>query len=267
MNARQSSGAPTAQGHRPDRDRTRPLDARSRTGFARAARFALLAASAARVVAERHVLVVEQRLAACQQSAGEHGEASWNPATGDDKVFSFLKLAMAVWHVDPRRVHTTGFSRGGMETFRFICSHADVLASAAPAAGTGCPFSGAQHPSRELPILYMHGTKDALVSYDRAGVPQKDAAVAAWKMTGPTVVQSDAQHRWERCQNTAGTVFELISHDYDSGNPILGGHCCPGSKDLKGGAPGQLFGFACKPPNASIWEQMAMQFFLAHPKP
>jgi polyhydroxybutyrate depolymerase len=193
--------------------------------------------------------------------------SSWNPGTDDDKVFAFLQLAMAVWHVDAKRVHMTGFSQGGMMTFRFICKHADVLASAAPAAGTGCSFGGGQMPSRELPILYMHGTKDVLVSYDGAGVPQKNAAVAAWAMAGPTTVQADAQHRWERYQNASGTVFELISHDYDTGNPVLGGHCYPGSKDLTGGAPGQLFGFACKPPCAFTWGQAAMQFFLAHPRP
>jgi len=39
-----------------------------------------------------------------------------------------------------------------------------------------------------------------------------------------------------------------------------------GSNDLDGGAPGQLFGFACQPPNSFVWGDEVMKFFLAHPR-
>lgn len=36
------------------------------------------------------------------------------------------------WQIDPMRIHMTGFSQGGALSWRFICDHADVLASVAP---------------------------------------------------------------------------------------------------------------------------------------
>jgi polyhydroxybutyrate depolymerase len=81
---------------------------------------------------------------------------------------------IASFHLDERRVHMTGFSQGGYMTWRFICQHADLLASAAPAATGGmanislevdCAFTGSDKPTRALDILYMHGTADALMAF------------------------------------------------------------------------------------------------------
>jgi hypothetical protein len=36
--------------------------------------------------------------------------------------------------------------------------------------------------------------------------------------------------------------------------------------DLNGGEPGQVFGFACQPPNSFVWGDEVMKFFVAHPK-
>jgi polyhydroxybutyrate depolymerase len=191
--------------------------------------------------------------------------SSWNPGTDDDKVFAFLKLAISSLSIDDKRVHMTGFSQGGMMSSRFLCKHADVFASIAPAAGTGCSFTGADTPSMQIPVLYMHGTSDALVSFS-AGTAQRDALIAAWKMTGETVVDSDAKHKHSRWTNASGTTFEFIQHDYQASSFVLRGHCYPGSKDLKGGEPGQLFGFACTDAAAFTWGDVVMQFFVDHPR-
>src|SRR5262249_3237837 len=74
--------------------------------------------------------------------------ASWTPATDDPKVFAFLQLALGTFDVDRKRVHMTGFSQGGMMSSRFLCQHADVFASIAPVAGTGCTFAPGDIPSR-----------------------------------------------------------------------------------------------------------------------
>jgi polyhydroxybutyrate depolymerase len=192
--------------------------------------------------------------------------SSWNPGTDDDKVFGFLKQAITAFAIDPKRVHMTGFSQGGMMTSRMLCKHADLWASVAPAAGTGCTFSGADTPSREVHTLYLHGTSDALVAFS-VGKAQVDAAVAKWKMTAQPDVESDAKHVWRRWKSPTGTVLEFVQHDYQAASFVLKGHCFPGSKDLKGGEPGQLFPFGCtEAAPAFVWGEIAMAFFVAHPK-
>jgi pimeloyl-ACP methyl ester carboxylesterase len=198
--------------------------------------------------------------------------AAWNPATDDDKVWAFMQLAISVFRIDGKRVHFTGFSQGGFMTFRFLCKHSDALASVAPAAGNAfftatnndpCWQNGVL-PAKQIPVLYMHGTKDALVAFSTA-TRQRDAIVAAWKMDAGTMVASDGQYLWTRYANPDGVVFEFLQHDYAAQTALLGGHCFPGSADLAGGQPGQLFGFACVPPSAFTWGEAAMKFFVAHP--
>lgn len=191
--------------------------------------------------------------------------SSWNPAADDAKVFAFLESALTSYAVDRARVHMTGFSQGGMMTSRFLCKHADIFASVAPAAGTGCTFKGSDVPSREVPVLYIHGETDALVSYS-LGTAQRDAAVAAWKLGPETTVSSDGSHNWTRRTSASGTVYEFISHRYEASSFVLKGHCYPGSKDLKGGEPGQVFGFACEGASAFVWGDQVMKFFRDHPK-
>jgi len=191
--------------------------------------------------------------------------SSWNPSTDDDKVFAFLQLALSTFHIDSKRVHMTGFSQGGMMTFRFLCKHADVFASVAPAAGTGCSFTGQDTPSQQIPVLYMHGTKDAIINFQSFAAPQRDAVVSGWSTDQGTVIASDANYTRTRYLTPSGTPFEFVQHDYAASSVLLQGHCYPGSTD-PGGQPGQLFPFGCVAPNAFTWGDEVMKFFLAHPK-
>ena len=161
--------------------------------------------------------------------------SSWTPGTDDDKVFAFLKQAITAFGIDAKRVHMTGFSQGGMMTSRMLCKHADVWASVAPAAGTGCTFAGVDTPSREVHTLYMHGTSDALVAFS-VGKSQVDAAVAKWKMTAQPDVESDGKHAWHRWKSPAGTVLEFVQHDYSAASFVLKGHCYPGQQGQGRGA-------------------------------
>lgn len=208
-------------------------------------------------------------------------QASFDPAN-DLKLFDFLTRAIAVYHVDPHRVHMTGFSQGGFMTWRFLCAHADTFASVAPAAAASnctvlqvpaCSFTGTQLPSRQVPVLYMHGTADQdYVPYSCAQ-PQVDAMVASWGLTPDGVVASGPMYRRSRWSNASGTVFEFLSHDYSSSQQVplvaqtrLEGHCFPGSTD-PGGMPGQLFSFKCEQPAAFTWGTEVVAFFVAHPRP
>jgi polyhydroxybutyrate depolymerase len=203
--------------------------------------------------------------------------ASWS--TDDEpKVYDFLTRALAVYAIDRDRVHMTGFSQGGFMTWRFLCSHADLFASVAPAAAASncgapaCSFTGDELPSRELPILYMHGRADENYIPFACARPQVDAIVDAWSLTADGVVESSPGHTRTRWSDASGTVVELLEHDYSSSAQvpfvsasILQGHCFPGSTD-PGGQPGQLFSFRCEQPSAFVWGAEVVEFFLAHPR-
>lgn len=207
----------------------------------------------------------------------------WRPNVDDPKVFAFAQSVVQAFHVNEKRIHAMGFSQGGYMSWRFVCAHSDWLASAAPAAAAGavalvmevgCTFAGTDKPAHEIPLLYMHGTKDALVNFQN-GVTLRDAVRAEWGMDDEEEVSSSAGHRWTRYTNERGNVFEFIQHEYSTdsavGLPPLGvaivGHCYPGSHDLAATEPFQLMAFACKDDAAFTWGEAAMDFFVAHPKP
>ena len=207
----------------------------------------------------------------------------WTAATDDPKVFAFMMEVVQAWHLDRKRLHMMGFSQGGYMSWRFVCQHSDVFASAAPAAAAlqpvlapevPCNFTGSDAPAQELDLLYMHGTQDALVNFQN-GITQRDAVIARFGLGAPEEVKKTATYRHTRYTNAKGTVFEFVDHDYvtDSavGVPPLGvairGHCYPGSTDLVPSVPGQLMAFGCKtPPSEFHWGKMAVEFFIAHPK-
>lgn len=195
--------------------------------------------------------------------------ASWDANGADDEaVFATLQRVSRVWRTDPKRVHVTGFSQGGNMTWRLLCKHADALASVAPAAFSGgCPFDSGGQPSREVPILYMHGEDDGLVPFEGA-VEQRDRIVAAWKMDAGQKTAGDGAFERTRHTSPSGTVFEFLTHRYAVTEKCLvadiKGHCFPGSTD-PGTAPGQACSFACPAPNAFHWGEELMRFFEEHP--
>jgi poly(3-hydroxybutyrate) depolymerase len=186
----------------------------------------------------------------------------WDQATHAPLVFAFIADAAAAFVTDPARAHVTGFSQGGGMTWRMICAHADFFASAAPLSGlTGCEFMAPNLPSREVPVMQVHGHKDSILNFALYAIPQRDAALASWKDGAGAVFASDAGHTATRYQTAAGTPFEFWEHDYAAGSPILGGHCFPGGVDV-GVSP---FQFGCADPNTFNVGQLAMAFFVDHP--
>jgi len=192
----------------------------------------------------------------------------WTPSTDDPKVFAAVELFARVFHTDPKRLHFTGFSQGGAMTWRMLCAHADAWASVAPAAEQGCPFTGTNRPSREVPTLFLFGTLDGIVSFNLAATPQRNAVVTGWGMSSGAVVAADAGYTRTRHVSDAGTPFEFVQHDYTGSCAIanLGGHCFPGSTD-PGGLPGQACSYRCNPPNGFDWGAEVLDWFVAHPKP
>lgn len=193
---------------------------------------------------------------------------AWDPVRDDPKVLAFLLLTSRALRVDPDRVHFTGFSQGGFMTWRMLCDHAEIFASMAPAAACGglfrgCSFAGTDRPSREVPVLYIHGSRDTIVS--GCGPSQRDLVITGWSMRMDSVLSSDADHSWTRYLSPGGTAFEFIGHDYSAYSYVLSGHCLPGSRDI-GTSRFGTSGYGCDDDSPVSWGEAVLAFFQAHPR-
>jgi poly(3-hydroxybutyrate) depolymerase len=197
--------------------------------------------------------------------------STWE-AADDQTLVDIVHLFATVFRVDSAKIHVTGFSRGGFVTWRLLCDHDDLFASAAPAgAGDGTAFGEAtcfsqgRVPARKVPILFMLGRTDASVGY-ASMVQIRDAAIAAYGATGPTTVTQDATYVHDRWA-ADDAVIETFDHAYEtvSDGPFASarGHCVAGST-TDPYAP--QYAIPCRLPNSFVWGDEVMQFFLAHPR-
>ena len=171
-------------------------------------------------------------------------------------------------------------------TWRFICAHSDLLASAAPAAAgynctvlpitqeIGCRFAstdaGTDAPAKDIPILYMQGTEDKLMNPDCVFSWLQASVYPTLKLDSGTQIAGDTTYDRTRFLSPEAVPFELIRHHYTTdassfGVPV-GGHCYPGSTDFTATLPGQLMGFGCKDQCSFTWSEEAIRFFMAHVK-
>jgi poly(3-hydroxybutyrate) depolymerase len=192
----------------------------------------------------------------------------------DETLVAIVRATANVFRADPRRIHVTGFSRGGFVTWRLLCDYADLFASAAPAAaGTGAGdgettcFSGRRVPSRDVPILFLMGRHDQAVRYSTM-VDIRDAALRRYGLSKPAVIASDASYAHTRWTGKNGVVVETLEHSYETnpGGPWGSerGHCIPGST-FSPTAP--RYALPCVGPNAFNWGEEVVRFFERHQKP
>lgn len=199
--------------------------------------------------------------------------STWH-ASNDATLVDLTTQFRDVFRVDANKVHVTGFSRGAFVTWRLLCDHADLFASAAPGgAGDGTDFgettcfSQGRRPSRDLPILFLMGQQDAAVGYPSL-VQIRDAAVATYQLGGPVMLDADTTYHHDRWAGSAGsTVIETFDHGYltvaDGPFGSARGHCIPGSTSDPYAAQ---YAIPCALPDSFVWGAQVMQFFLAHPK-
>ena len=186
---------------------------------------------------------------------------SWNQATDVPSVFAFVSDAATALVTNPKKAHVMGFSEGGGMTWRMVCSHADFFASASPLSGIeGCEFIAPNVPSREVPMLMVHGTQDNIVNFNAVAIPLRDAALTFWNDGTGVVFTTTSTYTATRYLTAAGTDFEFWQHDFTADNAVLGGHCAPGGSDV-GPAITQ---YGCQS-SAFVYGKTAMAFFIAHP--
>lgn len=198
--------------------------------------------------------------------------STWSSAN-DATLVEIVDLFASVFRVDATKLHVTGFSRGGFVTWRLLCDHADLFASAAPAGagfgqgfGEATCFHGGRAPSRALPILFLMGRTDVSVGYQNlTGI--RDAAIASYGATGPATVTMDGAYVHARWTGGGDALIETFDHAYETVSPgpwaSARGHCIPGST-MDPQAP--QYAIPCALPNAFVWGDEVMTFFLAHPR-
>ncbi|MDB4963675.1 MAG: hypothetical protein JWP01_3674 [Myxococcales bacterium] len=196
--------------------------------------------------------------------------STWSSAN-DATLVDIVTQVSTVFRADAAKIHVTGFSRGAFVTWRLLCDHADLFASAAPAGGgngTGfgeptC-FTQGRTPSRKIPILFLMGRTDSSVGYGSL-VQIRDGAIASYAATGPTVLAQDASYSHSRWTGANGALIETFDHAYEtvSDGPFASanGHCIPGSTTDPYAVQ---YAIPCQLPNAFVWGDAVMQFFLAH---
>lgn len=197
--------------------------------------------------------------------------ATWVQGVDNPKLMAFIADATQALAIDPKRLHVMGFSQGGALAWGLICGHADVLASAASLAAAtpwlgnyqGCNLEPPNVPSHVIPVLQVHGHNDLVANFSVYAQAQLAAAQKVWGWSdGSGVVFDDgAGYQATRYTTPGGIEYELWEHDYSALNG-MGGHCFPG------GAPvGVLLNsYGCAPPNGFVYGEVAMQFFIDHPR-
>ena len=84
----------------------------------------------------------------------------------DDVAFirALLDDLAGVLAVDERRIYACGMSNGGMMCYRLAAELSDRIAAIAPVAGTIAIRES--RPTRPVPVIHFHGTKDDIVPFD-----------------------------------------------------------------------------------------------------
>ena len=212
------------------------------------------------------------------QPTAPSGRTIYGPTwydSDDDAVYNSYMDVVAAWKIDPKRVHVTGFSQGGYMTWRLVCKHSDVIASAAPgAAGTAncpqgnfngtCPFTGNQIP-KPIDVLFVAGAKDAVVP-PNCTTGMVSSVTNAWGGQKQNI-GGDGSFTRDRYIGTAGYDFEVLTHQYTT-DPVSklaanAGHCVPGATGKDGSIWDDLY---CKLPVSFTWGKEVLAFFQAHPK-
>ena len=132
--------------------------------------------------------------------------------------------------VDSKRIYSTGMSNGGFMSHMLGCEAADIFAAVAPVAGkvgiADC------EPSRPVPIMDFHGTKDPLVPYDTGGLSGENLSVPDtmqhWADRDGCTGDADITYQnatvtcktWSHC--TASVLVTFCSAEGE-------GHCWPGT--------------------------------------
>lgn len=165
---------------------------------------------------------------------------------GDDVAFlvALVHRLVAEGIADPARIYLTGISNGGFMVERMACEQAQLFAAFSVIMATA-PANAREEcrPSRAVPILFIHGTADAVIAYSgfwtpmgaTLSAPDSAALFARLNDCGPASTRnlpdldpldgtSVTERSWDSCRD--GSVVRLLSVE-------RGGHQSPARVETK----------------------------------
>ncbi len=142
------------------------------------------------------------------------------------------------FRIDTRRIYATGLSNGGIMSHRIACEVADRIAAIAAVAG---PLEFLRcRPSRPVPVMHIHGTKDNNAPYE-GGVGSRSISRTRFRSVAQTI------RRWlvlNRCPlepaskiRKGPAIIETYKPEPGGAEVVLvtvedGGHVWPGGKNI-----------------------------------
>ena len=180
---------------------------------------------------------------------------SWNsgfsaPYWGGIDDVGFISVLIdtlsAQFNIDPARVFSCGMSNGGFMSFRLACELEDRIAAIASVTGTMTTLQTDNCvPTRPMPVLQIHGTLDAVVSYPGNTISLGvDSVINYWRTanacTAPVVTYNFPDISFE-----GSTVESFTYGGCTDGVEVIhyrvenGGHTWPGAFPIPAGITNQ----------------------------
>ena len=167
-------------------------------------------------------------------------------------VRGILSDLVSIAGVDPKRVYATGYSNGGMLSYRLACEMSDTLAAVAPVAGV--LLSSPCEPEHPVSLIHVHGLSDDVVFFTGGEGACRECPSMPPVQTGvETWVHLDGCSPVAQVESTGLSTLTTYSGCRDSTAVHLYtiegvGHAWPVAPDLA--------------TTETVWA-----FFAAHPKP
>jgi poly(3-hydroxybutyrate) depolymerase len=138
-----------------------------------------------------------------------------------DFISALIDTMKLKYAIDPNRVYATGFSMGGMMSYKLACSLSDKIAAIGPASGyplgnmiTSCK------PSRPVPICHTHGTLDSIVPYTTLESWVSKFVKSNGCTGNPVITNPTAKYKreyWGPCEKGSEIIlyhFDGMKHGY-----------------------------------------------------
>jgi poly(hydroxyalkanoate) depolymerase family esterase len=151
-----------------------------------------------------------------------NGSKGWDITTNADVEFitALIDTMADRYAIDRNKVYASGFSMGGMMSYKLICEVPERFAAIGPASGY--PLFGANNCSPEVPVpvCHTHGTTDNIVPYSGLEDWMKKIVTADGcpaTSTKSDVSSSVQREYWGPCDEGSEIIiyhFEGMGHGY-----------------------------------------------------
>lgn len=174
--------------------------------------------------------------------SGKYWNADWGAETNDvNFIDQLIDQLLLDYDIDPKRVYVTGVSNGGFMTYSIACELSDRIAAVASVAGsmTQNILSTSCNPSRQLPVMHIHGTNDAVVLWEGqesclGGIASIDEVVGFWRVNAECG-ETYNELTYQNTNTSDGSTASKRTYDNCGGKVQFvviegGGHNWPGSQ-------------------------------------